>query len=146
PNQGQTSSGRAVSFASAIDGEIGVPSVGNGYMAGIGSCYVMPIVANLRDGQRLQSLNFVAELTPQPASSRLDKTDLQVLPMSTSNLIQVLPASTTPPSNPVSRVNNGVNSLLIAYPGNHPSFRVTNGFATVALLGIQFRPEDAFGN
>src|SRR5262249_786473 len=99
PNQGVVVAGQAVSFPGEpeVQGEIGVPPGRGDLNAGIGSFYILPVIANLREGHELHSLQFVVELSALPGSPRLERTDLQVLPMSTNDFIQVLPASLMPP-------------------------------------------------
>lgn len=147
PNLGAAVGGKAVNFPGEpeIQGEIGIPPARNGYRAGIGSFYILPIVANLRDAQQLQSLQFVIELAPLPGSPRLERDDLQILPMSTNDFISVLPASTLPPDSKIPVARNGTNRLAVAYFGTNSGFNVTAGYAVVAMLGIQFRAEDALG-
>jgi hypothetical protein len=147
PNEGQVVSGHAVSFPNEpeIQGEVGIPPARNGFKAGIASLYILPVVANLRNDQKLQSLQFVVELTALPGSPRLEREDLTILPMSTNDFIQIMPASTVPPSNPIQTARDGVNRLGISYIGTNSGFNVTAGYATVALLAIQFRAIDSQG-
>jgi hypothetical protein len=148
PNQGEVTTGKAVSFEGepGIQGEVGFAPARNGYRAGIGSFYILPIIANLRDNQELRSLVLDVELSALPGSPRLEAADLTVLPMSTNDFIEVLPASTSLPVIPARFARNGTNHLGMAYLGTNTGFRVSAGFATVALIGIQFRGEDALGN
>jgi hypothetical protein len=147
PNAGVTVAGRAVSFPGEpqIQGELGVPLSRTGFNAGIGSFYILPIVANLRDEQTLRSVQFVVELTAGPGAPRLERTDVRVLPMSTNDLIQILPAALVPPDTTINTASGGVNRLAIAYFGTNSGFNVI-GHATVAMIGIQFRTQDSLGN
>jgi hypothetical protein len=148
PNAGRTTQGTAVNFGSdrTTQGEVGVPPGRGELVAGIGSFYVLPIVVNLRDQQQLKSIQFRVDLAALPGSPRLDRADFQVVPISTNDFIQVLPASDLPPDNADSIAVSGTNRLLIAYSSTAGSFNVSKGYATIALLGIQFRSEDALGN
>jgi hypothetical protein len=148
PNQGKVTTGKAVRFEGEpeIQGEVGIPPARNGYKAGIGSFYILPIIANLRDNQELRSLIFDVELSALPGSPWLEKSDLTVLPMSTNDFIKVLPGSLSLPVQPAAFARNGTNHLGIAYVGTNTGFSVTAGYATIALLGIQFRGEDTRGN
>lgn len=148
PNAGKVVTGQAVSFPGEpdIQGEVGVPPARNDFNAGINSFYILPVIANLREGQALRSIQFVVEVTALPGSPRLDRTDLQVLPMSTNDFIQVLPASLTPPDSTTAIARDGVNRLAVAYFGTNSGFNVSGGFATIAMIGIQFRTQDSLGN
>ncbi len=149
PNQGAVSAGKAVSFPGRPDvqGEVGVAPARRGYRAGIGSFYILPIIANMRDNQQLKSVSFNIELSALPGSPHLEATDLVILPMSTNDFIQVLPASTFPPNIPVKPfARNGTNNFGVSFGGTDNSFNVSTGYATVAIIGIQFRAEDSLGN
>lgn len=147
PNTGTAVSGLPVSFPGEpqVQGELGIPPSRTGFNAGIGSFYILPVVANLRDEQSLRSVQFVVEVTAGPGAPRLERTDLQVLPMSTNDLIQTRPAALMLPDNTISTARDGVSRLAIAYFGTNSGFNV-QGFATVAMIGIQFRTQDTAGN
>src|SRR5262249_55127607 len=147
PNQGEITAGKPVSFPGEpeIQGEIGIPPARNGYKAGIGSFYILPIIANLRDNQQLESLLFNVEISAMPGAPHLEKGDVQVLPMSTNDFIQVLPGGPLPPANPISFARNGTNTLQIGYVGPDSGLKVTAGDAPLAVLGIQFLAEDKIG-
>lgn len=147
PNAGVTARGRAVSFAGQpeLQGEVGVPEAQSGFNAGIGSFYILPVVANLRDQQQLRSIQFVVEVRAGAGAPRLERGDVQVLPMSTNDLVQIQPAAVVPPDSAFATARDGLNRLAIAYFGTNSGFNV-NGFATVAMIGIQMRVQDALGN
>lgn len=147
PNEGTTVGGRAVSFAGQpeVQGEVGVPLARNGFSAGIGSFYILPVVANLREAQTLRSIQFVVEVRAGNGAPRLERGDVQVLPMTTNDLVQTMRAAVAPPDSTISTARDGVNRLAIAYFGTNSGFNVS-GFATVAMIGLQLRVEDSFGN
>jgi len=147
PNAGKTVSGTAINFGndSQTQGEIGVPIARSEFTAGIGSYYILPIVANLRNEQELRSIQFVVEVVALPGSPRLERGDVQVLTMSTNDFIQVLPASVLPPDSTFSSARDGTNRVAVAYFGTNSGFNVAGGFATVAMVGIQFRFQDSQG-
>ncbi|MGV3774111.1 MAG: hypothetical protein ACO1QB_14515, partial [Verrucomicrobiales bacterium] len=115
PNSGPTVSGQPVSFnIPNLAGEVGIPGTANSgnLFAGVGSTIVVPVVANLRAGQSLRSLQFVAELislgqAPPPGGAN----QLRVLTISSNDFIQVTAASPALPNNVFSSVNGPTNRL-----------------------------------
>jgi hypothetical protein len=65
--------------------------------------------------------------------------------MSTNDLVQTRAAAYVPPDSTISTVRDGINRLAIAYFGTNSGFNV-DGFATVAMIGIQMRVQDSLGN
>lgn len=151
PNVGDTVKGRQPAISSPVfRGQIGIPRnfENEEFFAGIGSQnYVLPIVANLRSGAAIRSIQFVVEIVAQDGAPRLEnRADIRILPMSSNDFVQVLPASTNLPNNAFSTVNGPTNRFAIAYIGTNANFLVKE-FATVAMIGITFRPgPDSQGN
>ncbi len=151
PNVGDTVRGRQAELSSlAFRGQIGIPRnfENEEFFAGIGSQnYVLPIVANLRNDTSLRSIQFVVEIVAQDGAPRLEnRADIRILPLSSNDFVQVLPASTNLPNNAFSTVNGPTNRFAIAYIGTNANFLVKE-FATVAMIGITFRPgPDSQGN
>jgi hypothetical protein len=150
PNVGNTVSGQAVSFANlSIGGEVGIPAGinNNTFFAGIGSTIVIPVVANMKQGQSLRSLVFVAEVVAKGGAPRLEnKAQLRFLPISTNDFVPVIAATTNTPTTLFSTINGPTNKLAVGFVGPSSGFAVTN-FAAVAMLAVEIRPgPDSVGN
>lgn len=131
-------------------GEVGIaPSLrGTNFIAGLGSTLILPVVANLRSGVELQSLQMVVEVSPvNPAGTARIELPLQpkALTMSSNDFVAMAMASTNAPLTFLSNLN-GTNRLAVVYIGTNSLFKVSP-FGTVAVLSIPIPPQaDSLGH
>lgn len=147
PNQGVVVSGGT--FASTtpnVFGEVGIAgSLNDGQiLAGVGSSNVMAVVANMKAGVPLRSLQFVAEVVPIGAApAATPPYGLHVLPISTNDFIRVK-AATFIPGTAIAGNIGSTNRIAVAYFGTN-SFLVQNS-AVVSMLALQIPPNASEGD
>ena len=131
-------------------GEVGIsPGLkGANFTAGLGSTLIIPVVANLRAGVELQSLQMVVEVSPvNPNNTARIELPLQprALTMSSNDYVGMAVASTAAPLTFLSNVN-GTNRLAVVYIGTNQLFKVSP-FGTVAVLSVPIPPQaDSLGH
>ncbi|MDB6036674.1 MAG: hypothetical protein JWM99_515 [Verrucomicrobiales bacterium] len=147
PNQGPTiSGGTFVSSTASVLGEVGIAGgLGNGQiLAGIGSSNVIAVVANMKSGVPLRSLQFVAEVVPiGSAPAATPPYGLHALLISTNDFIQVRSATLAPATAIAGNIGS-TNRIAIAYFGTN-SFLVQNS-AVVSMLALQVPPNASEGD
>jgi hypothetical protein len=113
--------------------------------AGVGSTLVLPVVANVLSNQVLRSLQFRVELTPNHPDTPALRLPLRTLPMSESDFIPVVPASTNSPSSSFAYNSGRASVLALAYVGPGSGFAFTN-FAVVAMIEVRIPPDARQGD
>lgn len=122
------------------DGEVGIPEGldGGTFFGGAGSTLAIPVVANLRPGTAVRSLQFLVEVAPLGGAPPIEPPlQVRTVPMAESDFIPVIAASTNMPTTFSSRAA-GVWKLAVAYVGTNV-FGV-EGFGTVAMLAVPVPP------
>ncbi len=139
-----TNASVTISGRSSPTNSIGVPTGLNGPLyAGIGSTIVVPVVANLRTNDRVQSLQFRVEVTPDASHANNISDQFRALSILTNDFVRVVTAaqgattavfSATSYTTPVGdgRTNRG---LVIAAIGNNANLVFSN-YAVVAMLAV----------
>jgi len=144
PNGGVVISGQGPTISlPGVLGEVGVPA-GLGedgiWTGGVGSTLVIPVVANLRDGVSIRSLQFVVDVVAQAGSPRLEGIyQVSTLTISSNDFVQVRAATFEAPTT-FKSVNGRTNSLAVAFVGTNTLFNVSP-HATVAMLSLPIRPD-----
>jgi hypothetical protein len=147
PNQGEVvSGGTFTSAVPSVFGEVGIAGgLGDGQiLAGIGSSNVIAVVANMKSGVPLRSLQFVVEVVPiGSAPAATPPYGLHALPISTNDFIRIKAASLTPGTAIAGNVGS-TNRIAIGYFGTN-SFLVQNS-AVVSMLALQIPPNASEGD
>jgi hypothetical protein len=125
-----TNSSATVSGTASNNNEVGIST---DITAGIGANAIVPVVVNLRPGQELRSLQFVAEVTPN-GSAPVISDPFRQLPISTNDFVAIRAASTSVLST-AAVLDGSTVKLPIAYVGTNAVFTV-NSFAVVAMLAL----------
>lgn len=144
PNAGAVISGQGPAISQpGVLGEVGVPA-GLGedgiWTGGVGSTLVIPVVANLRDGVAIRSLQFVVDVVAQTGAPRLEGIyQVSALTISSNDFVQVRAAAFDAPTT-FKSVNGRTNSLAVAFVGTNTLFNVSP-HAVVAMLSLPIRPD-----
>jgi hypothetical protein len=102
--------------------------------AGIGATVVVPVVATLKPGQSLRSLQFLVEITPLGNAGPL-AAPVRALPMSPNDFVALVAASTNAPLTRSETTAGGAYRVEVAFVGTNAAFSV-DGFATATLLAV----------
>ncbi len=148
-----TNASTVVSGQASPTNSIGVPTGLNGQLyAGIGSTVVIPVVANLRTNDRVRSLQFRVEVTPDTTSAINISDQFRALSILTNDFVPVVtasPGATTAVFSATSytlpagggRTNRG---LYITAIGNNANMVFSN-YAVVAMLAVPIPPNASEG-
>jgi hypothetical protein len=120
-----------VSGQAATENRVGVAG---DVSAGLGATVVVPVVATLKPGQSLRSLQFLVEVAPLGKAGPL-AVPVRALPMSPNDFVGLIAASTNTPLTRSETTAGGTNRVEVAFIGTNAAFRVQS-FATVTLLAI----------
>jgi hypothetical protein len=101
--------------------------------AGIGATVVVPVVATLKPGQSLRSLQFLVEIAPLGNAGPLTA-PVRALAMSPNDFVAPIAASTNAPLTRTETVG-GTNRLEVAFMGTNAAFSVDR-FAAATLLAV----------
>ncbi len=119
--------------------QVGVPS---DLVAGAGATLLVPVVADLKPGDSLKSLQFVVQITPQGGALPL-ATLPRVVAMSPNDFVPLVIGSTNLPVTRAQAVGTGAQ-LAVAYVGG-VSFQVSS-FGVVSLLAVAVPPGAGVGD
>lgn len=146
-NPGPTTAGKPFNATQGtVVGEVGIPPAANDgpILAGVGATVVIPIVANLRAGQTVRSMQFVVEVVANPGSPRLESGNLlRLLPISSNDFVKVVVATTNSPTTVPNNIRENTNRLVLAYIGTN-ALSLAN-FGTVGMVALQIPPTDSLG-
>ena len=130
-----TNSSITVSGSPPTTSIIGIP---RDRQAGPGSTILVPVVASMRPGEQIKSVQFIAQITPNGAAPVISD-QFRLLDVTTNDYIQVaVPA--LEPSKPValsssSLLINNSRSLIITAIGTNSNFEVSS-YSVVAMLVV----------
>ncbi|MCX7872207.1 MAG: chitobiase/beta-hexosaminidase C-terminal domain-containing protein [Verrucomicrobiae bacterium] len=124
---------------------IGIP---RDVKAGQGSTILVPIVATLRSGERLRSIQFLAQVTPD-GSAPVISDQFRLLNISTNDFISVV-APAMNPQQPVvmsytSLLLNSSRTLVVTAIGTNANFEVSS-YAVVGMLVVPIPPNASVGD
>ncbi|MGB9601491.1 MAG: chitobiase/beta-hexosaminidase C-terminal domain-containing protein, partial [Limisphaerales bacterium] len=139
-NSSATVSGKAVDASS-----IGIPK---DKKAGPGSTIIVPVVAVMKPGERLRSIQFIAQITPNGAAPVISD-QFRLMNVTTNDFIQIA-APMLDPSKPAvldstSLLIGNSRSLVITAIGTNSNFEVKS-YAVVAMLIVPIPSSATIGD
>lgn len=128
-NSSEIVSGQPVSVT-----EIGVPQ---DFVAGMGSTAIIPVVVNLRTNDKLQSIQFRVEVTPESPGAPPLPDAIQALPISTNDFIVLYSEETKGVAmfNYATYQVDQTRGIAIAFIGTNANF-IVKSYGVVAMVSV----------